>query len=250
MWRFPFGLVLLAAVSLPAQKKYSQTDVEIGSRLYIANCIYCHGPDGDQIPGIDLGHGKFRTASSDEDLVRIIRTGVPEAGMPAQDKIAEPNVKTIVAYLRSLATVDSGDLPAGGDAGRGRMVVESKGCLNCHRIKDNGSRFGPDLTDVGALRRVVEIQQSILEPDKTILPQHRMYRVVTRDGATMTARILNQDSFTIQLIDSKQRLLSFSKADLREFTALRNSPMPSYRDKLSQTELADVVSYLVSLKGI
>jgi hypothetical protein len=73
--------------------------------------------------------------------------------------------------------------------------------------------------------------------------------VVTKDGQMITGRLLNLDSFTVLMIDSKEQLRSFEKASLRDFGILDTSPMPSYKDKLSTQELADVVSYLVSLKG-
>jgi cytochrome c oxidase cbb3-type subunit 3 len=244
-----FSLFLVAAGTLFAQHEYTQTDAEIGARLYIANCIYCHGPDGDQVPGINLGRGKFKRATSDSDLIQIIHKGIPGTGMPAQT-MPEPQIKTIVAYLRSLAAAPTSDLPAGGDAARGQTIFDGKGgCLNCHRVKDKGSRFGPDLSDIGALRRVVELENSLTDPSAEILPQNRFFKLVTSDGTTVTGRILNQDTFTVQMIDSRQRLLSFSKTDLREFTAVDKSSMPTYKKILSSPEMADLVTYLVSLKG-
>ena len=74
--------------------------------------------------------------------------------------------------------------------------------------------------------------------------------MVTRDGTAIIGRILNQDAFTVQLLDSKERLLSYLKSDLREYGFVDKSPMPPYQGKLSTEELADVVSYLVSLKGM
>jgi len=143
-----------------------------------------------------------------------------------------------------------GSLPEG-DAAQGKIVFEGKGaCLTCHRVKGNGVRLGPELTDIGALRRAVELELSILEPDAEVLPQNRFFRVVANDGATTTGRLLNQDAFTVQLFDASERLRSFSKADLKEYAFVEKSPMPSYRGKLSPKELADLVSYLVSLKGV
>ena len=72
---------------------------------------------------------------------------------------------------------------------------------------------------------------------------------MTRRGATITGKLLNQDSFSLQLLDASGRLVSVAKADLREYALLKTSPMPSYRDKLTGQELADVVSYLASLRG-
>ena len=249
MWKVKVCTFFAAAGSLLAQHEYNPFDAQIGARLYIANCIYCHGPDGDQVPGIDLGHGHFKHASTDADIIEIIRKGIPGTGMPAQTNMPEAQVRNIVAYLRSLAASPASDLPPGGDAKRGEAIFEGKGqCLNCHRVKDRGSRLGPDLSDIGGVRRVVEIEKTLADPNGTLLPQNRFFRVTTRDGSTVTGRILNQDTFTVQLIDARERLLSFQRADLRDFTAV-NSPMPSYKDKLTTPEMADLIVYLVSLKG-
>jgi putative heme-binding domain-containing protein len=231
-----------------AEREYSQTEIETGARLYVANCINCHGSDGAQIPGVDLGHGRFKRASTDQDLIQIIRNGIRGTGMPPQI-LPEGQVSDIVAYLRSLAAAPSGKLPSGGDPARGKAVFEGNGeCLHCHRVRDKGSRMGPDLSEIGSLRRPVDLERSILDPDENILPEHRFFRAVTREGSVVTGRILNQDTFTVQLMDAHERLLSFSRASLREFTSV-NSPMPSYRGKLDSQELPDLVSYLVSLRG-
>ena len=74
-------------------------------------------------------------------------------------------------------------------------------------------------------------------------------RVVLRDGTTITGRRLNEDTHSVQLIDDKERLLSISKAEVREYSLLKTSAMPSYQGKLSTEEIAGLVSYLVSLKG-
>lgn len=137
-----------------------------------------------------------------------------------------------------------------GDASHGKAIFDSKGCLNCHRVNGNGARLGPELTDIGSLRRAAELERSILEPDAEVLPQNRFIRVVTRDGTAMNGRLLNQDAFTIQLYDSKDRLVSLEKSSLKEYAFTNKSPMPSFRGKLSPQELSDLVSYLVSLKGI
>ncbi len=74
-------------------------------------------------------------------------------------------------------------------------------------------------------------------------------QVTPKSGPAITGRLLNQDTFTLQLIDSQERLRTFVIADLRNYSVLTNSRMPSYKEKFNRQELADVVSYLVSLKG-
>jgi quinoprotein glucose dehydrogenase len=140
-----------------------------------------------------------------------------------------------------------------GDAVRGKAVFEGKGeCLTCHRVNGNGSRLGPDLSEIGMARRenIKALETSILDPDAEVLPANRYVRVVTKAGTTLIGRLLNQDNFTVQLLDAMGKLRSFSKTDLRESAVLTKSQMPSYKGRLSDQEVADLVSYLASLKGI
>jgi putative heme-binding domain-containing protein len=135
-----------------------------------------------------------------------------------------------------------------GDPANGKLIFEGKGsCTSCHRIKGNGSHFGPDLSEVGA-RSPEQLQTSITDPDAEIAPANRIIRVVSKNGTTTIGRLLNEDTFSVQMIDKTERLLSFQKADLREYAFETKSPMPSFRDKLSAQELADVVAYLGTFK--
>lgn len=137
--------------------------------------------------------------------------------------------------------------PGPGDAKSGRAILEGKGaCLTCHRVTDNGSRVGPDLTGVAIRLTRDALQQSLVDPS----PQAETYRVVTRDGATVTGKLLNQDVFSVQMLDSTERLRGFQKANLRESGFVQTTPMPSFRDKLTSSEVADVIAYLASLKEV
>ena len=242
-----FAGAMLTGGVLLAQHNTAQ-DIDDGARVFRNTCANCHGPDGNEVAGIDLGRGIFRRAKTDQDLVQIIRSGVPGTAMPASD-MAVAQAEQIVAYLRSVASTKR-STSAAGDLDRGRALFDGKGaCATCHRVNGVGSRVGPDLSNVGQLRRALELETSVVDPGKEIFYTNRTYRVVTKDGQTITGRLLNLDSFTVLLIDSKEQLRSFEKASLRDFGILDTSPMPSYKDKLSTQELADVVSYLVSLKG-
>jgi len=239
---------LLTAGALLAQHDYPAADIENGGRQYTNNCVYCHGPEGDQIAGVSLFQGKFKRAVSDDDIVQIIRNGVPGTGMPAQN-MNESNARTIVAYLRT-ATLGPASKLTGGNAARGKSLFEGQGqCTTCHRVQGSGSRMGPDLSDIGMQRRTLELEKSLVDPASGVLPQHRFVQVTPKSGPVVTGRLLNQDTFTLQLIDTQEKLRTFVIADLRDYSVLKNSRMPSYKDKFNRQELADLVSYLVSLKG-
>ena len=249
-----------------AQHAFTPDEISEGGRLFQTNCASCHGSAGDQVPGVALMSGTFRRASTDDDLARIIRNGI--AGTTMQGfNFTDQQAGMVVAYLRSFAgNSASGDMPALGDAAHGKQIFEGEGqCLSCHRVGENGSRVGPDLTSIGAPRPplvffgppppaptaaaiVQQLQRSLLDPDAEVTPANRTYRAVLKDGTTITGRLLNLDTFSIQLFDSKERLVTIPRSEVREFT-LQKSPMPSYRDKLTAQELSDLLAYLFSLKG-
>ena len=242
------ALALTVGSAAPRAQHNTAQDIDDGGRAFRNTCANCHGPDGNEVAGIDLGRAVFKRAKTDEDLVQIIRSGVPGTGMPASD-MPVAQAEQIVAYLRSVAATKR-SATASGNIDRGNDVFHGKGaCTTCHRVDGAGARLGPDLSDIGRLRRALELETSIVEPGKEILYTNRMYKVVTKDGATVTGRLLNLDSFTVLMLDTKEQLRSFEKAGLRDFGFVDTSPMPSYKDKLNTQELADVVSYLVSLKG-
>jgi putative heme-binding domain-containing protein len=138
-----------------------------------------------------------------------------------------------------------------GDPALGRALFEGKGgCTSCHRVGDTGSVTGPNLSEIGQQRTADQLKTSLLDPDATVQPKNRLYRVVTRGGKTITGRLLNQDPYSLQMIDSEGQLVAFQRADLRDAGFVQTPPMPSYRDKLSSEEQADLLAYLASLKSV
>jgi hypothetical protein len=93
------------------------------------------------------------------------------------------------------------------------------------------------------------LARSLLDPRVSLLPANRPVRAVLRDGTVVTGRRLNEDTFTVQILDSNERLVSLDRAALREYTVGTEPTMPSYADVLTDDERADLVAYLLSLKG-
>ena len=249
------AFVLALAGALRAQLaqdhpgQYSQADIDVGARVYNTQCAQCHGPNGDQVSGIDLRRGQFRRASSDEELAKVIASGVPASGMPAF-ALQPAEMTGIIAFIR--AGFDPAVRPIKiGTASRGQAVVEGKGgCLSCHRIGNRGSRVAPNLSDIGAARSAEALHRSLVDPSSGMMPINRPVRIVMKDGRTITGRRLNEDTFTVQLIDDQERLHSLAKSDVRSFTVETKSIMPSYATSLTPEELSDVIAYLLTLKGM
>ncbi len=245
------GLATHVSVRVAAQEhpgQYSPADVAQGARLYGAQCATCHGPSGDLVGGIDLRRGRFRTASSDDDLKRIVKAGVPGTAMPSSN-FNDAEITAVIAFIRAGFELNAAAVMVG-DGKRGRVLFDGKGaCAKCHRVNGRGPYAAPDLTDVGSLRSPAALQLAMLDPTGYMQPINRSVRVVLRDGRTVRGRRLNEDTYSIQLIDDQERLQSVSKADVREYEIIATSPMPSYKDKLTPAEIGDLVAYLISLRG-
>jgi len=235
-----------AVATVPAE--YASVDVAYGSRVYDAQCTTCHGANGDGVGGVNLRSGRFRNAVTDQDLLRIVTTGIAGTAMPAF-RLDASEITGVIAFLRNMNTFDRGSAPLG-DAARGRAIYEGKGeCARCHRIGGVGSRVAPDLTDVGSTRSAAMLVRSLTEPTTQMLPINRPVRIVMRDGTVINGRRLNEDTYSVQLMDEKERLVSLLKSDVRELSVATTSPMPSYRH-LTDAEVADLVAFLLSQKGI
>jgi putative heme-binding domain-containing protein len=246
MFRLVAFLFLVASPSIAAAQ-YSQAEVEVGYSLYNTNCITCHGANGDSVSGVNLRGGQFRRISTDAELNRLIQTGIPGTAMPP-GRFGTADLAGLVAYVRSMRDFDT--KPARGDAARGRALFEGKGgCMSCHRVNGKGSRSAPDLSDVGAVRSPDAIERAMIDSASIMLPINRSIRAVTRAGKVITGRRLNEDTYSVQIIDNEERLVSLLKADLREYSVLKTSTMPSFKNTLSLAELDDVVTYIRTLKG-
>ena len=250
-YRTVFLVVAAASVASPQAHNYTRGDIDEGLLRYRASCIGCHGSDGSSVSGIDLGRGKFRRVSTDEELVDVILNGVPGTGMPPTF-LTRPRAYAIVAFLRTMNDpVERTAVAAqSGDATRGRALFENKGgCIGCHRIRGQGGRAGPDLSEAGLTLRSIDVERAMLDPDADYSITSRPFHVLTKGGTAVRGVLLNQDSYTIQMRDDQGNLRSFPKDDLRESGPVK-SPMPSYRDRLDAQELADIIAYLGSQRGV
>lgn len=242
------GAMAIPAGAQTADHQYTSADIEAGSRIYAAQCALCHGPNGDGINGVDLRRGVFRRSVTDDDLTKVITTGIAAAGMPAF-RFQAAELTGVLAFIR--AGFDPNGTPAKvGDPKRGEALFTGKGaCATCHRVNGVGPRTAPDLSDIGAIRTASALQRSLVDPTSAMLPINKPVRIVAKDGTTYRGRRLNEDTVTVQIVDERERLLTFNKREVREYEVGKTSPMPPAGRALSTDEIADVLAYLLTLKG-
>lgn len=251
--RFSLVLVLMAGPAAQAQEhSYAPSDIERGRGLYQANCLGCHGNNGDAVEGANLATGRFRRASSDEELLALIRDGIPNTLMIARPQLEYGELRALVAFLRSMQTggvlreADTREVRIG-DANRGASLFFGKAqCATCHGVNGGGSPLFQDLAGIGSQRSPAHLEDSLLEPGKEVREGQRFYQVTASDGRRIEGKLLNRDRHSVQLLTTDEALRSFATAGLQSqgFVA---SPMPSYLDVLSADEVADLVAYLLSL---
>lgn len=242
------SLLVFAPAPLLAQT-YAPIDIQFGAKIFGEQCTVCHGNTGDGVAGVDLRANRFKRSTTDNDLRNVLNNGVQGTSMPAF-KFDPPELTAVIAYIRNMRTFDA-KTSLIGDEVKGKAVFEGKGqCVTCHRVNGKGPRVAPDLSDIGTVRTPDALMKAVLDPETEIRHWNRYVRAVTKDGKVINGRRLNEDTYTVQVIDENEKLVSLVKADLKEYGLVRRTPMPSYRNKLSNDEMADLLAYLLSLKGM
>jgi putative heme-binding domain-containing protein len=229
--------------------RYEATDIEYGAILYSMNCITCHGENGDLMPQINLRGGVFPNSPGDRELGENIKNGIPGTAMVAT-AYNNSEITALIAYIRNITTVDPSSVVLG-DPVRGQALYQGDGdCASCHRIYGRGPRAAPDLSNIGAIRSAAQLERTILGSEGELIPINRPVRIVTADGTVINGRRLNEDRYTVQLVDENERLRSLVKSELDEYTLLDTSAHPAYAEVFTDENRADLLAYLLSLKGI
>lgn len=242
-------LLLLAESLITAQEQgrnphAAAKDIAAGAKTFRSHCAACHGYGGEGGRGPNLAAGRFYHGSSDADLFRNISEGIPGTEMPG-NFYSDDRIWQIVAFVRSLG---AGTEKPPGDKQRGAKLFQSSGCTQCHLLRGEGGDLGPDLSEIGASRSVKNLRESLIDPDADVPPRYWTVAFIDASGETMRGFRLNEDSYTVQLLDKRGQLHSYNKDRLKDFTVSKRSAMPSYRDSLTAEQVNDIVAYLSSLR--
>jgi putative heme-binding domain-containing protein len=218
-----------------------------GQQMFAANCSGCHGLDGtgsQRAPNI-VSNPQVEKLSP-EALHRIISHGVPGTGMPAFQQLGASAISSLVSYVRSLqGNNDSTPLP--GDPKHGEEVFFGSGqCATCHMVSGKGGFIGPDLTSYAQSRMPEKVKQAINDPTQRTSTR-KVVTAITNDGE-YHGIVVNEDNFSLQLQSVDGMFHFLMKSNLKAINTDQNSLMPSdYASRLSESQLNDLVSYLISV---
>lgn len=247
-------ILSLAAFAVSAQDHTknpfsSQDALEEGRKLYYLNCGVCHGLDGASGRGAKLATKNRKYGNSDQEMFQVISNGIPGTAMPGL-WLDEDSVWKILLFVRTLEP--SGEKPCvaePGDPRQGRILFTQKGkCATCHAVGMGGGRLGPDLSHIGSTHTRQQLREAILDPHSEIPDEYRAVRVATRGGSQLEGRLLNEDGYSLHMLDRDENLHSFTKAELAGVEQPPESLMPSYKESLTDTELDDLLAYLCTLE--
>ena len=262
------ALVACMAVAVRAQEKNPFAGdakvAKLGEYQFRSNCAFCHGlgaRGGGRGP--DLTRAQKHHGNTDAEIFHNIHDGITGTAMPAATNggigvgMSDEEIWQVVTYLRS---VEKKAIAAEtGNAAHGKeLFYGTAGCGTCHMVNGKGGRLGPDLSSTGASRSVEYLEESVRRPSKRLATglsepmkdfsqEYETATVVTSDGTKLQGVVLNEDSFTLQMLDTREQLHAFEKAKLRSYEKTRESLMPAYDAKaLPEKDLKDLIAYLLA----
>jgi cytochrome c oxidase cbb3-type subunit 3 len=240
---------------------------KIGESQFRANCAFCHGlgaRGGGRGP--DLTRAQKKHGNGDADLYRTINEGVPGTAMPPNGATQQgvgmtgAEIWQVITYIRSVQK-KAGASPDGNAVHGRELFYGSAACSTCHMVQGKGGRLGPDLTGTGSARSTDYLVESLRNPNRRLAQglteamkefsvEYLTVTVVDRAGQKFQGTVLNEDSFTLQMIDTKEQVHSFEKEQLKSLEKSRESLMPAYDEKmLPENDLRDLITFLLTAES-
>jgi putative heme-binding domain-containing protein len=266
---FALAFLLLVAGAVSAQEKNpfagDAKAAKLGESQFRINCAFCHGlgaRGGGRGP--DLTRTQKKHGSTDEELYHTINEGLPGTAMPANGTTGQgvgmtaEEVWEVITYIRS---VEKKTIVTGNAAKGDTLFHGTAGCAMCHMVNGKGGRLGPELSSIGEARSVDSLVESVRNPNRRLawgliestkeFPQEYLsVNVETADGQKFSGVVLNEDNFTLQMMDMREQIHLFEKDKLKTCEISRESRMPAYDSKtLSDNDLQDIIGYLVSVSA-
>jgi putative heme-binding domain-containing protein len=215
-----------------------------GTMLFRARCAECHGADGKGVAGHDLTR-LWTLGATDERVFQTIRNGVPNTIMPSSTA-PDGELRALIAYLRSLSGPAVAE-PLRGNGENGERVFGTN-CSSCHAINGRGGRLGPDLSRLAQSR--AQLAEAIRSPSSSIPAGYQSVTLVTREGERVQGTLKGEDAFSVQVMDTTQRLRAYMKSSLKSLVRDPGSLMPQYdANRVSESDLDDLIRYLNTFRA-
>jgi putative heme-binding domain-containing protein len=241
---------LLAAQPRRERLRPNPEDAKAGRELYNRSCTMCHGLDGaagDRAPA--LGAQRRYLRASTQELFDAIKNGIRGTNMPASP-LPEADVNKIIAFIHSLRAT-AADVEVTGNLAAGEAVFHGKGnCVQCHMIRGRGGILGPDLSRIGAERRLDDLRAALTIP-KPVPPRgYQPVTIVTRTGERIEGVAKNEHNTSIQVLGKDQKLHLVTQDEIKELRHEEKSLMPADADqRLSKDEFQDLLAFLAHQTG-
>jgi cytochrome c oxidase cbb3-type subunit 3 len=261
-------ILIFCAKASCAQTKNPYTGdakiAKIGEYQFRANCAFCHGlgaRGGGRGP--DLTRTPKKHGDSDAEIFGTINNGVAGTAMPPNGAtqqgvgMTEEEIWQVVTYIRSVEK--KSDASKMGNASHGKeLFYGSASCGTCHMVNGKGGRLGPDLTGAASARSTEYLTESLRQPSKRLAQgiseamkefsqEYETANVTAADGTKYQGVVLNEDAFTVQILDTRESVHSWEKSSLKAFEKTRQSLMPAYDEKvLPEKDLQDLLAFLAA----
>jgi putative heme-binding domain-containing protein len=224
----------------------SSKDAAVQAQLITAFLQHKGGPDilagalaEQQVPE-DVAKIALRTVTgSGRQEAKLIDALSKAGGIVSMAKVLSPEeMATLVTAIKEQ-----------GQPVRGEQIFRRAelNCLKCHAIGGAGGKVGPDLVSIGSSAQVDYLVDSILQPNKAVKEGYHSVVVQTDDGKVITGIKLRQTDSDLLLRDVEDRELTIPLNKIEEQVA-GSSLMPvGLVDKLTRSELIDLVRFLSEL---
>ena len=241
----------VAAQTVPEKNPFAGEPeaIRAGMGLFRQRCADCHGTDGRGVRGPDITH-VWASGRTDAGLFQTVRTGVPNTEMPGfpPPRTSDRDVWRLLAYLRTLAAPPSSDPPRG-NAENGARVFRAQ-CAGCHRVNAAGGRIGPDLSRIGSARSRETLVVRIRRGAEEFAQGYAPVTVTPESGPPIQGVKKNEDLFSVPIMDTRERIQGSETDQVKAVVNGTRSAMPTFGpDRLSESELDDLVRYLQTLRG-
>jgi putative membrane-bound dehydrogenase-like protein len=129
-----------------------------------------------------------------------------------------------------------------GDSTRGKEVFTAT-CAICHTFNGQGGKVGPDLSGIGAKDRG-EILTDILDPNRSVEANYRLWNVTTKDGETYSGRLETETQTTVEILDTTAQKHVIARKDIASMQGLQTSIMPAGFEALPPDDLKALLEFM------